>query len=165
MWQNALAAMALAGVFYGSAWAQLIWLEQEAHRPYQVKPGTDMNRPTGYTPQQLLHAYGIDLITNQGAGQVIGIVDAYDYPSVESDLDVFDNQFGLAPCTIASGCLTVVYSTGTRPPPNSTWTGETALDVQWAHAIAPQARIVVVEAPNGTIKALLEAVPVAASNG
>ena len=165
MWKNALASIALAGVSYGSACAQLTWLEQEAHRPYQVNPGTNRNQPTGYTPQQILHAYGVDQIGNQGAGQVIGIVDAYDYSSIQSDLRVFDNQFGVAPCTVSNGCLTVVYSTGRRPPPNATWTGETALDVQWAHAIAPQARIVVVEAPNGTIKALLEAVPVAVANG
>src|SRR5215469_6183159 len=132
MWKNSLAAVVIAGVLYGSACAQLNWLEQEAHRPYQVKPGTDSNLPTGYTPQQMLHAYGIDQIPNQGAGQIIGIVDAYDYPTVESDLQVFDNQFSLAPCTFANGCLAVVYSTGRRPPPNSTWTGETALDVQWA---------------------------------
>ena len=111
------------------------------------------------------HAYGIDQIANQGAGQIIGIVDAYDYASVESDLGVFTTQFGLPPCTKANGCLTVVYATGVKPPPNAGWSGETSLDVQWAHAIAPQAKILLVEAPDGTNKSLLEAVPVAVQNG
>jgi subtilase family serine protease len=146
MLKNTLAAFALA---------QLSGLEQEAHRPYLRKSGTDSKTPSGYTPQQMRHAYGIDQIANQGAGQIIGIVDGFDYPSVESDLGVFTSQFGLPACTQANGCLTVIYATGTKPPPNAGWSGETSLDVQWAHAIAPQAQI----------KTLLEAVPVAVAHG
>jgi subtilase family serine protease len=165
MLKNAFIAVMLAAAFYSAAQAQYSWLDQEAHRPYQRQPGTNGSTPTGYTPQQMQHAYGVDQITNQGAGQIIGIVDGYDYPSVESDLGVFTTQFGLPACTEANGCLTVVYATGTKPPPNAGWSGETSLDVQWAHAIAPQAKILLVEAPNGTVKALLEAVPVAVANG
>jgi subtilase family serine protease len=165
MFKNTLTALALAATSYGAAQAQVSWLDQEAHRPYQRQPGGDSKTPTGYTPQQMQHAYGVDQIANQGAGQIIGIVDAYDYASVESDLGVFTTEFGLPPCTKANGCLTVVYATGTKPPPNAGWSGETSLDVQWAHAIAPQAKILLVEAPNGTVKALLEAVPVAVQNG
>jgi len=165
MFKNALTALALAVASYGAAYAQVSWLDQEAHRPYQRQPGTDGKTPTGYTPQQMQHAYGVDQIANQGAGQIIGIVDGYDYPSVESDLGVFTTQFNLPACTIANGCLTVVYATGTKPPPNAGWSGETSLDVQWAHAIAPQAKILLVEAPNGSVKSLLEAVPVAVQNG
>jgi len=111
------------------------------------------------------HAYGVDQIANQGADQIIGIVDGFDYPSVEADLGVFTSQFGLPACTKANGCLTVIYATGTKPPANAGWSGETSLDVQWAHAIAPQARILLVEAPNGGTKALLESVPVAVAHG
>ncbi len=160
-----LAALALLAASCTAAHAQFAWLDQEAHRPYQRRPGTDAKTPTGYTPQQMRHAYGIDQIANQGAGQIIGIVDGYDYPSVESDLGVFTTQFGLPACTKANGCLTVVYATGTKPPSNAGWSGETSLDVQWAHAIAPQAKILLVEAPNGTVKSLLQAVPVAVQNG
>src|SRR5580693_2680396 len=165
MFKNTLTALALAATSYGAAQAQVSWLDHEAHRPYQRQPGGDSKTPTGYTPQQMQHAYGVDQIANQAAGQIIGIVDAYDYASVESDLGVFTTEFGLPPCTKANGCLTVVYATGTKPPPNAGWSGETSLDVQWAHAIAPQAKILLVEAPNGTVKALLEAVPVAVQNG
>jgi len=161
----ALVAVTLAALCLGAAQAQSSWLDQEAHRPYQRQPGTDSKTPTGYTPQQMLRAYGIDQIANQGAGQTIGIVDGYDYASVESDLGVFTTQFNLPACTKANGCLTVVYATGTKPPANAGWSGETSLDVQWAHAIAPLAKILLVEAPNGTVKALLQAVPVAVLNG
>src|SRR5580700_2221840 len=165
MFKNALTALVLTAACYGAAHAQISWLDQEAHRPYVRQPGGDGKTPTGYTPQQMLHAYGVDQIPNQGAGQIIGIVDGFDYPSVESDLGVFTTQFNLPACTKANGCLTVIYATGTKPPPNAGWSGETSLDVQWAHAIAPQAKILLVEAPNGTVKALLEAVPVAVQNG
>jgi subtilase family serine protease len=165
MFKNTIAAVALAIAAHSYAHAQLSILEQDAHRPYLRKPGTDSKTPTGYTPQQMRHAYGLDQIANQGAGQIIGIVDGFDYPSVESDLGVFTSQFGLPACTKANGCLTVVYATGTKPPSNAGWSGETSLDVQWAHAIAPQARILLVEAPSGSTKALLEAVPVAVAHG
>jgi subtilase family serine protease len=165
MLKSALIALALAAASYGPATAQTSWLDKEAHRPYQRQPGTDAKKPTGYTPQQMQHAYGVDQIANQGAGQIIGIVDGYDYPAVESDLAVFTSEFGLPACTKANGCLTVVYATGTKPPSNAGWSGETSLDVQWAHAIAPAAKILLVEAPNGSVKSLLAAVPVAVKNG
>lgn len=165
MLKSALIALALAAASYGPATAQTSWLDKEAHRPYQRQPGTDAKKPTGYTPQQMQHAYGVNQIANQGAGQIIGIVDGYDYPAVESDLAVFTSEFGLPACTKANGCLTVVYATGTKPPSNAGWSGETSLDVQWAHAIAPAAKILLVEAPNGSVKSLLAAVPVAVKNG
>ncbi len=164
MSKNSLAAGVLAASF-GCAYAQVSWLDQEVHRPYERQPVPDNQRPTGYTPKMMRHAYGVDQIPNQGVGQIIGIVDAFDYPSVQPDLGVFTSAFGLPECTKANGCLTVIYATGTKPPSNKGWSGETSLDVQWAHAIAPHARILLVEAPNGTTRALLEAVPVAVANG
>ncbi len=163
MFKTALATLAFAACAIAQSTNDV--LDQEAHRPYVRQPGTNAQTPTGYTPQQMRHAYGVDQIANQGAGQTIGIVDGYDYPSVESDLGVFTTQFGLPACTKSNGCLTVVYATGTKPPSNPGWSGETSLDVQWAHAIAPQAKILLVEAPNGTTKSLLQAVPVAVQNG
>jgi subtilase family serine protease len=67
--------------------------------PTSASPEPTASTPTGYTPQQMQHAYGVDQIANQGAGQIIGIVDGYDYASVESDLGVFTTQFGLPACT------------------------------------------------------------------
>ena len=109
-----------------------------------------------------------------GAGQTIYIVDAYHNPNVAAELAAFNQKFGLPTCTTKavavttvlpltapslSACeLSVVYSTaaGTMttaaPAYNSGWATEIAMDVQWAHATAPLARIVLIEAadPTGT---------------
>lgn len=108
--------------------------------------------PTGYTPAQIRHAYGFDKISGNGAGQTIAIVDAYGSPSLANDLKVFSTTFGLQQATLA-----VYYPQG-KPAANSGWALETTLDVQWAHAIAPGARIVVVVAKSASISNLLNAV-------
>jgi subtilase family serine protease len=143
---------------------QIDELHQEAHRPLIKRFHPDSKTPVGYTPAQIRHAYGIDLISNQGEGQVIGIVDGYDYPNAEADLGVFTSTYNLPACTQANGCLTIVYPSGV-PKTNRGWTGETSLDLQWAHAIAPAAKIVLVLAKDGQTSTLLKAVPVAVQNG
>lgn len=145
--------------------AQVDPLLEEAHRPIIKHYLPDASAPQGYTPAQIRHAYGVDQLPNQGEGQIIGIVDGYNYPNAEADLGVFDTEFGLPACTVANGCLTIVYASGTVPPTNRGWTGETSLDLQWAHAIAPQAKLLLVLGANGLTKTLLEAVPIAVSNG
>ena len=114
--------------------------------------------PTGYSPAQIRHAYGFDKITGTGAGQTIAIVDAYGSPSLASDLNAFCNTFGLPQAT-----LNVYYPQGT-PPANSGWALETSLDVQWAHAIAPGAKIAVVVAKSASLSDLLGAVDYAVKN-
>ncbi len=120
---------------------------------------------SAFTPTQIRHAYGFDKISNQGAGETIGIVDAYDDPNAEADLAVFDAQFGLPACTSTNGCFRKVYSGGTKPAANANWAVEIALDVEWAHAIAPKATIVLVEAPSNSLANLLAGVNTAVSNG
>jgi len=117
------------------------------------------------SPSATRHAYGFDLISNQGAGQVIGIVDAYDDPNIESDLGAFDSTFSLPACTSSTGCFRKVYAQGSRPSTNSGWALEISLDVEWAHAIAPQANIVLVEAASNSFSNLMQAVDVAVQNG
>jgi len=120
---------------------------------------------TAYGPGQVRHAYGFDQVTNQGKGQTIGIVDAYDDANAEADLGVFSAQFNLPACTSSNGCFRKVYSNGSKPGSNANWAVEISLDVQWAHAIAPQANILLVEAPSNSLSALLSAVDVAVRNG
>jgi subtilase family serine protease len=120
---------------------------------------------SAFTPAQVRHAYGFDLIANQGAGQTIGIVDAYDDPKAESDLAVFNAQFGLPACTSSNGCFRKIYSNGRKPVTNANWAMEIALDVEWAHAIAPQAKILLVETPSNSLSDLLKGVDVAVRNG
>ncbi len=108
--------------------------------------------PTGLTPAQVRHAYGFDKITGNGAGQTIAIIDAYGSPSLANDLKVFCTTFGLPQATLG-----VYYPQG-KPSANSGWALETSLDVQWAHAVAPGARIVVVVAKSASLSNLLGAV-------
>jgi subtilase family serine protease len=117
-----------------------------------------------FTPAGIRHAYGIDKLTNEGQGKVIGIVDAYDDPNAEADLAVFSAQFGLPACTTSNGCFRKVYS-GSQPSANSNWAIEIALDVEWAHAVAPKATILLVEAPSNSFNDLLNGAKVAVRDG
>jgi subtilase family serine protease len=136
----------------------------EARPPIHVR-GNATPGPTGFSPAQVRHFYGFDQITNQGAGQTIAIVDAFDDPNIESDLAVFSNQFGLPACTTANGCFKKIYASGSQPRKDAGWGLEIALDVEWAHAIAPAARIVLVEAATNSFVNLIQAVDVAVASG
>jgi hypothetical protein len=108
--------------------------------------------PTGDAPAQIRHAYGFDQLTNNGAGQTIAIVDAYDDPNIGSDLNYFDNYFGLPTASFTK------YTPQGKPATNSGWALEISLDVEWAHAIAPAANIVLEEAADNSYTNLLGAV-------
>jgi kumamolisin len=96
-----------------------------------------------------------------GGSKVVAIVDAYHAPNAMTDLAAFSAQFGLPPPTTAN--FEVVYATanGTQavapPPYDSGWEVEQSLDVQWAHAMAPNAKIILVEAASNSLAALLGA--------
>ncbi|MDH6128970.1 subtilase family serine protease [Kitasatospora sp. GP82] len=102
--------------------------------------------PSGYGPSDLLSAY--NLPAGGGAGQTIAIVDAYNDPNAESDLAVYRAQYGLPACTTANGCFKKVNQTGGTkyPASNSGWAGEISLDLDMVSAIAPNAKIILVEA-------------------
>ena len=87
------------------------------------------------------------------------IVDAFDDPRAESDLGVFSSQFGLPACTTANGCFSKVDQNGgtNYPRKDAGWALEISLDVQWAHAIAPGAKILLVEATTNSFANLLAA--------
>ncbi len=122
-----------------------------------------------------------------GAGQTIYLVDAKGDPNAAAELAAFNQKFGLPNCTTVNiatnatlplasaptnGCtFSVVYSTSsggmtsTVPAYDSGWATEIAMDVQWSHATAPFARIVLIEAPDATVPSLLGAVALANSMG
>jgi hypothetical protein len=118
----------------------------------------------GYTPSQIRHAYGFDQITigTVTPGQTVAIVDAYDDPNIFKDLDVFDKTFGLDQYGAASTFLTKATPQG-HTKTNANWAGEISLDVEWVHAIAPAAKILLVEAANSSLGNLLSAVSYASS--
>jgi subtilase family serine protease len=109
--------------------------------------------------------YGFERLRGRGAGQTIAIIDAYDDPNIESNLGVFTTQFGLPACTTANGCFTKAYPGGRQPPVNNGWALEIALDVEWAHAIAPEAKILLVEAADNSFVSLMNAVNYAVAQG
>ncbi|HEY6926661.1 MAG TPA: hypothetical protein VI653_24460, partial [Steroidobacteraceae bacterium] len=122
-----------------------------------------------------------------GAGQTIYIVDAQHDPNVTAELSTFNQRFGLPSCTkvaidpgaslpvaaaSSSGCtVSVVYSTSAGkmttavPTYDSGWATEIALDVQWAHATAPLARIVLIEATDASFNSLQGAISLANAMG
>ena len=111
-----------------------------------------------YSPQQIYQAYNINGLHNSGItgqGETIVIIDAFQNPQIQTDLSAFDAVFGLPDPT-----LNIYTPNGMTPwDPNDGnqvgWAGEIALDVQWAHAIAPAATIDLVLAPSNQDQDLL----------
>jgi subtilase family serine protease len=117
-----------------------------------------------YQASQLQQAYDLSPLFSrgiEGQGETIVIVDAFGSPSIASDLQTFDSQMGLpnppsfrvitpeGPVTTTPSNCTSAYSP-TGPDLCSDyfgWTDETSLDVEWSHAMAPKANILLVETP------------------
>lgn len=121
--------------------------------------GASTKLPVGMTPVQIKKIY--NLPASGGKGSVV-IVGAYDDPTIEADLATFSTQFGLPPCTTKNGCFEK-HKMSSAIKSDSGWASETSLDVEWAHAIAPAANIVLVEATTPSGANLLKAVDYAAS--
>jgi len=105
-----------------------------------------------YEPGQIEQAYGLPILFSRGVdgrGQTIIIVDSFGSPTIASDLATFDSTFGLP----APPSLRILQPAGRVPrydPTNGdmvNWAGETTLDVEYAHAVAPGASIVLLETP------------------
>lgn len=90
-----------------------------------------------------------------GGSRAIAVVDAFDYPTAASDLSWFSHVFGLP-----SSNFEVVYASGMEPPHDPNWELEESLDIEWAHAMAPNATLYLVEAASNDFDDLLAAVQV-----
>ncbi|WP_225821468.1 carboxypeptidase regulatory-like domain-containing protein [Streptomyces naphthomycinicus] len=121
--------------------------------------------PQGFGPADLRSAY--DLPADGGAGATIAVVDAFDNPDAEADLAVYRAQYGLPPCTTADGCFTKTDQRGGThyPDPDPGWATEISLDLDMISAVAPKARILLVEADSATIEDLGAAVDQAVALG
>ncbi len=147
------------------------------------KPSPQSSSPTGEIPQSLSCVYqtwagnnssgsGCPITTSgyalpSGGANVIAIVDAYDYPTASSDFQTFAQQFGLPygnECGVNhnAACFQKVYASGT-PKANCGWAQEESLDIEWSHAMAPYAQIILVEAASNSNANLLTAVQVASN--
>lgn len=121
--------------------------------------GAATKLPQGMTPQQIKNIY--HLPQTGGAG-TIAIIGAYDDATIETDLGAFSKQFNLPECTTKNGCFEKhLMSAGEAA--NSGWAMETSLDVEWAHAIAPSAKILLVAATTPSGINLLKTVDYAAA--
>jgi hypothetical protein len=115
--------------------------------------------PAGFWPAQIRHAYGFDQLSLDGTGQTIAIVDAYRAPTMAADLKVFDTQFGLLDPPSFKQVNQLGGGDASVPTaPGGDWEVEEALDVEWAHAIAPKASILLVEANSASLNDLMTAV-------
>jgi subtilase family serine protease len=122
--------------------------------------------PKGYGPAQFRGAYGLPATAS--TAQTIAIVDAYDDPKIASDLNAYSSQFGLPLCNTANPCFRKVNQSGNAgpyPQANSGWALEIALDVEVAHAICPNCKILLVEASSSSLSNLAAAVNTAAKLG
>jgi subtilase family serine protease len=169
----ALASLALLAALGGSARATaarvspgaasaVLW--QAVGQPLTAPDGQvyfncQRTTPAGcYGPDQIRAAYGVQPLLDHGingAGRTIAIVDAYGSPTLASDLALFDSTWGLP-----APNLTVEAPFGIDPttPDNAAgWAGETSLDVEWSHVIAPNANILLVIAKSNSDSDILDA--------
>ncbi len=132
-----------------------------------MAPLASSSAPTGLSPSQISQAYGINPIslpggvTGDGSGQTIAIVVAYGDPNIQTDLQKFSSQYGLPAPTSTN--FKMAYPNGSPFGTDSGWALETALDVEWAHAVAPKANILLVVARSDNMSDLMSAVNYARS--
>ncbi|GAC1389512.1 MAG: peptidase S8 [Vulcanimicrobiaceae bacterium] len=122
---------------------------------------------SGYGPADLRSAYALPS-TTAGSGQTIAIVDAYDDPTAENDMNVYRANFGIAACTTSSGCFRKLNQNGVQgsyPKTNGGWAQEISLDLDMASAVCPNCKIVLVEASSATNANLGTAVNTAVTAG
>jgi subtilase family serine protease len=129
---------------------------------------------TYYNPNQIRTAYNIPS-NYTGAGETIAIVDAFGDPNIKADLSAFDSNTAYGMGSTAYGSndngnpsfLTVATPFGPAQSTSSSnasgWATETALDVEWAHAVAPQANILLVQSPSDSLSNLLSSAQWAAN--
>jgi subtilase family serine protease len=105
-----------------------------------------------YSPQEMRTAYGVSGLIDAGfvgAGETIIVIDSYGSPTIAADLAAFDQGYGLPD----PPSFTVLAPLGTVPwnptlyPDQPGWAAEATLDVEWAHAMAPGAAIVLLTSP------------------
>jgi len=132
----------------------------------RVHPAANPNAttPSGYFPADLRSAYALPS-TTAGSGQTVAIVDAFDDPSAEADMNVYRAQFGIAACTTANGCFRKVDQNGgtNYPRRNGGWAQEISLDLDMVSAICPNCHILLVEAKSASFANLGAAVNRAAT--
>ena len=153
----ALIASASALVPSGAANAAYHFSDFQGKPPVHVYRSAQQ-KPSGVTPAEIKKIYNLPASGGKGT---IALIDVYDDANIESDLAIFDKQYNLPACTTANGCFEK-HAMATSTTSNGGWAMETSLDVEWAHAIAPGAKILLVEAKTPSGANLMAAVDYAA---
>jgi subtilase family serine protease len=120
-----------------------------------------------YSPSQMQNAYGVTPLLDagkNGAGRTIVIVDAFQNPYIAQDLKTFDSTFGLPDPVFDNHVMPGTPTFDPNDPNQVGWGEETTLDVEWAHAIAPGARIELVSAASNQDTDILSATQYAVNN-
>jgi subtilase family serine protease len=120
--------------------------------------------PCGYQPSEIQTAYNLTKLYREGltgAGTTVAIVDAYGSTTIGQDLTAFSQAMGLPPANLS--ILGTPTESNFSTDANAGWAAETTLDVEWVHAIAPGAKIVLVVAPTNSFDDLFSADIAAAS--
>jgi hypothetical protein len=125
-------------------------------------------KPRGWGANSIESAY--QLPVDRKVSATVAVVDAFATPNLARSLATYRKQYGLPPCTVASGCLRIVNQKGQASPlPQSGvpfgWDVETALDVEMVSSACPSCHILVVDASDPDISDLAAAVKTAARLG
>jgi kumamolisin len=133
-----------------------------------------VNKPpiTCETPASLACVYGLTpnvpgcpihktTAVPTGGWGAIAVVEVYHYPYAEYDLRRFSEEFGLPLCTISNGCFSIYHTDNQQPVPNPAFADEHALDIEWAHAMAPHAKIIMVQGQNDSLEEHIKAIRLA----
>ena len=122
--------------------------------------------PRGLGPAQFRGAY--NLPSTAARSQTIAIVTAYDSPNIEKDLRVYSKTFSLPVCSSSNGCFRKLNGAGKKiplPSRNALWALETSLDVEVAHAVCSNCKLLLVEASSSSVNDLVAAVDTVARLG
>ncbi len=178
------AAISLVGAVVVASGAQGLWRgslfipESSVEKPQDVgiaahtnhlimtTPMYGLGPGQGMTPAQVRAFYNMPAAGGSG---IIAVVDAYDFPTSLSNFNSFSSQFGLPketstnPAASTNKVFQVVYEGGKKPAQNVSWNQEEALDIEWTHAMAPNAKIVLVEAHSSSLSDLYASIDQAAA--
>lgn len=153
-WRAALVVALMAATLAACAGPQVnvttITVGGSSTEGTEVAPNVGCLNCSVYTPQQMRAAYGLTSLYDsgkRGQGQTVVIIDSYGSPSLQQDVATFDRQFNLpaVQLQVLAPLGTVPFDSGNSEMQG--WQGETTLDVEMVHAIAPEARIVVLTSP------------------
>ncbi len=103
---------------------------------------------------------GTTALPTDGSG-IIAVISAFDYPTALQDLNVFSKHFGVATCDSNNPCFQKVYVDGFQPQVDGLWAANASAVIEYAHALAPGATIILMEANTNSVADMNRAIKLA----